>query len=89
MELNDYQHLEPIAAKNGAILVNANDLLAWREEMRRLRNAVERFEDKIEAIINEFGDHDPKGCLGIIGEHIQLRRHYRAHPNASYYEDVQ
>lgn len=44
------------------------------------------YEDHIEEIIAEFGDHDPAGCLTIIGEHIQLARHFRAHPNAPHVE---
>lgn len=37
MKLTDYQHLEQLAAKNGAIMVDAADLLAWREKMAALR----------------------------------------------------
>ena len=32
MNLTDNPHLEALAAKRGAILVNAADILAWREE---------------------------------------------------------
>lgn len=38
MKLTDYQHLESLAAKRGAILVQAADLLAWREEIKTLRS---------------------------------------------------
>lgn len=51
------------------------------EEEAEQQTMLEKFEDKIEDIIAEFGD-DPAQCLMIIGEHIELARHYRAHPNA-------
>lgn len=42
-----------------------------------LGNAVENYiYDKIESMVNEFG-HDPKACLGIIGEYVGEARHHR------------
>lgn len=57
-------------------------LAELRAERDALKGSMARYEDHIESIIAEFGDHDPAGCLAIIGEHIQLARHFRAHPNA-------
>lgn len=37
MKLEDYQNLEQLAAKRGAIMVDAADLLAWCQEMAALR----------------------------------------------------
>jgi hypothetical protein len=37
MKLTDYEHLESLATKRGAITVQAADLLAWREELERMR----------------------------------------------------
>lgn len=55
------------------------------ELIRQMRDEyeqrIEALEDKIQEQIAEFGD-DPEGCLAIISEHIQLRQHFRAHPNA-------
>jgi hypothetical protein len=39
MKLTDYEHLESLVTKRGAITVQAADLLAWREEMQALRVA--------------------------------------------------
>lgn len=52
MKLEDYQHLEALAAKRGAILVEVADLLAWREELERLRERNALLEDRHERLTN-------------------------------------
>jgi hypothetical protein len=56
-------------------------LVSSLNDVPALLHNVTQLEDKIESIIAEF-EHDPVACLQMIGEHISLRRHYRAHPNA-------
>lgn len=52
------------------------------ELIKTVRDEVQAdYEDHIEETIAEFGD-SPTECLSIIEEHIQLARHFRAHPNA-------
>lgn len=46
-------------------------------EAQQAKQEDERLEDKIEALIAEFGD-DPAAALQCISEHISLRRHSRA-----------
>jgi hypothetical protein len=70
-------------------IVNEMDMWGWdaviRErdevdpyaELRQVRASIEKFENKIEDIIAEFGA-DPVAALQIISEHIGLRQHYRA-----------
>lgn len=54
MKLEDYQHLGRLAAKRGAILVNAADLLAWREEQALLL-AWAKLAYRVIAYVNETG----------------------------------
>lgn len=82
MKLTDIPHLESLAAKNTAILIEASEIVATLAELERLRNAVERLENQITVIMDEFGDN-PAECLLLIGEYISLCQHYRANPGAS------
>lgn len=52
MKLEDYKDLESLAATNAAPIVNAADLLAWREEMVVLRAKLAFYEDRHERLTN-------------------------------------
>lgn len=69
------------AVKKAIMAIDVSADASLTQELNRLRDENARFEDKIEDIIAEFGA-DPSAALQIISEHINLRRHGRAHPNA-------
>ena len=52
-----------------------------KTRQQAVTEALERKEDKILSIMDEFWDQ-PQQCLAIIGEHIGLAQHFRANPNA-------
>lgn len=69
MKLTDYQNLEQLAAKRGAIMVDAADLLAWREEMAALREwgrraylTIQMFEDNTDNPCYDILDDAPEGA---------------------------
>jgi hypothetical protein len=62
----DWRHDEPYVADEIKKLIDTEAI---------------RLEDRVEAIMDEFGDN-PDTCLACLSEEIGLRRHYRQFPNA-------